>query len=176
MNNMYCNFKSKKYKAKIRNKKLIIISGIKQEGFNNYIDVLGRECNDLFMKEVSFSEVEVVYNENIEIKFEGIYFPLLSSPVRLADIEDNRFSIFTSSEEVAKEYGFEKKEQFVFIKDISKEQIEMIKIIQNPIKEFENYGIKEIVIEKNNIDNWLFVEPIPVSGATPLGPVETMAE
>lgn len=157
MNNMYCNYKNKKYKVKIRDKKLLMISKIKQEGFNNYIDVLGREHDDLFMKEVEFSEVEIVYKENIEIKFKGIYFQLFSSVIRKVDIEDNRFVLFTNSEELAKEYGFEKKEQFIFIKDISKEQIEMIKIIQNPIKEFEGGEIKEIVIEKSDIDKWFLL-------------------
>ncbi len=154
---MYCNYKNKKYKAKIQDKKLLIISKIKEEGFNNYIDVLGREHNDLFMKEVDFSEAEIVYEENIEIKFKGIYFQVFPSVIRRTDIEDNRFTLFTSSEELAKEYGFEKKEQFVFEKDISKEQIEMIKIIQNPIKEFERSEIKEIVIEKSDIDKWLLL-------------------
>lgn len=152
---MYCNYKKSKYKAKIRNKKILITSKIKQEGFNNYIDVLGNEHSNLFMKEVDFNEVEVVYKEKIEIGFKGICFQLFSSTITQENIVKDRFTLFTSSEKLAKEYSFEKKEQFVFTKDISKEQIEMIKIIQSPIKEFEAYGIKEIIIEKNDIDEWL---------------------
>jgi aspartate ammonia-lyase len=63
--------------------------------------------------------------------------------------------IWTRSEQVAAKYGFEKKEQFVFVKYIRKEQIESIKIVQKPIKEFEERGIKEIIIPKEEIDEWL---------------------
>lgn len=155
MSIMYCNYKNTKSKAKISNKKIMIISKIKQDGYGNYIDVLGKKHDDLFMKEVDFSEVEVVYKENIEIGFRGAYFQLFSSIVTRENIENDRFTLYTSSEELAKEYNFEKKEQFVFVKDISKEQIEKIRIIQKPIKEFESYGTKEIIIEGANIDEWL---------------------
>lgn len=155
MNNMFCSYRNSKYIAKIRNNKVLITTKIKQNGFKNYIDVSGKEHYDLFMKEVDFSEVEVVYKENIEIMFKGIYFELFSSGVSQANVEDDRFALFTSSEELAQEYSFEKKEQFVFTKNISKAQIEMIRITQKPIKEFESYGIKEIIIKKNGIDEWL---------------------
>ena len=107
------------------------------------------------MREVDFNEVEVVYKEIIEIGFEGIYFQLFSSWVTQSNIESVIFTLFTNSEELAREYKFEKKEQFVFTKDILKEQIEAVKIIQKPIKEFETYGTKEIVIERSYIDEWL---------------------
>lgn len=152
---MYCIYKNRKYKAKIRNKMILITSKIKQDDFNNYIDVLGKEHSDLFMKEVDFKEVEVVYIEKIEICFKGIYFQLFSSTITQENVAKDRFILFTSSEKQVKEYRFEKKEQFVFTKKISKEQIEMIKIIQKPIKEFEDYGVKEIIIEKHDIDDWL---------------------
>ena len=152
---MYCIYKNRKYKAKIRNKMILITSKIKQDDFNNYIDVLGKEHSDLFMKEVDFKEVEVIYIEEIEICFKGIYFQLFPSAITQENVAKDRFILFTSSEKLAKEYKFEKKEQFVFTKNISKEQIEMIKIIQKPIKEFEDYGIKEIIIEKQDIDEWL---------------------
>lgn len=154
MSNTYCNYRNNKYKAKIQNGKVLLVSKIKQDGFSDYIDILGKRHNDLFMKELAFNEAEVVYKECIEICFEGVYFQLLSFTITKSDIEYNRFTLFTDSEELAKEYKFEKKEQFVFIKEISKEQIQRIKILQKPIKEFETNGIKEIVIEKDEIDEW----------------------
>lgn len=80
---------------------------------------------------------------------------MLSSGITQSNIENGQFTLFTDSEELAREYKFEKKEQFVFTKDISKEQIEIIRIVQKPIKEFETYGTKEIVIEREHIDEWL---------------------
>lgn len=63
--------------------------------------------------------------------------------------------LFTDSEKLAQKYDFEKKEQFVFSKKIAKDQIESIRILQKPIKEFEAYGVKETIIEKEDIDAWL---------------------
>lgn len=59
MSNMYCRYKNEKYIAHIHDKKITIISKIKQEGFDNYVDVLGKEHSDLFMRELDFGEVMV---------------------------------------------------------------------------------------------------------------------
>lgn len=155
MSNIYCNYNNKKYKAKRRNNIIIITSKIKQNGFINYIDILGKEHSDLFMKEVSFDEVEAVYEENIEVAYKGLYFQILTSVPKMADIQSEQLRIVTESEKLAKELDFEKLEQFVFIKKISIKEIEKIKIIQKPIKEFESYGVREIMIEKEDISNWL---------------------
>lgn len=58
--------------------------------------------------------------------------------------------IFTSSECIAEEMNFDKKEQFVFTKDIKE-----IKIVNAPISIFVERGIKEIRIEKKDIRKWL---------------------
>lgn len=155
MGNMYCHYRNNKYSAKFRDKKIVITTKIKKMGFVNYIDILGKEHDNLFMKEVNLGEVDLVYKESIEVCYKGIYFSLFSSKITLKNIEDNKFMLFTDSEKLAIEYGFEKKEQFVFSKDITKEQIESIKIIQKPIKEFESQGIKEIIIEKEKVNDWL---------------------
>lgn len=127
----------------------------KKDGFESYIDILGRVHEDLFIKQLDLQDVDVIFNEDIELKYEGIFFQLFSSTLKKENVEDNKFMLFTDSEKLAQEYGFEKKEQFVFSKDIIKEQIESIKIIQKPIKEFEAYGIKESILKKEEIDAWL---------------------
>lgn len=66
-----------------------------------------------------------------------------------------KFNIVKQSEEIVQEFGFEKKEQFVFSKEICKEQIDSIKIIRKPIKEFEKQGVKEIIIPHAEVDDWL---------------------
>lgn len=63
---MYCDYRNDKYSAKFRNGGIILTTKIKQIGFVKYIDVLGKEHDDLFMKEVTFEEVDWVYKENIE--------------------------------------------------------------------------------------------------------------
>ena len=140
--------------VEIREGKVELVSHIYQEGFSNYIDVIGRVHSDLFVKTVEFTEVDSIYDEIINIYFKGINFELFV-PITPISVEDNKYVLFTSSEEIAKKFDFEKKEQFVFTKVICKEQIDSIKITQKPIKEFEKQGVKEIIIPKQEIDIWL---------------------
>lgn len=155
MSILYCLYKGKRYKARYSNGVIKITANEKAEGFINYIDVLGRIHDDLFMKKLNLQDVDLVFHEKIELKYKGIYFQLFSSTIKSENIEDNRFTLFTDSEKLAYEYDFEKKEQFVFAKNITKEQIEEIKIIQIPIKEFETCGTREIIIGKKDLDEWL---------------------
>lgn len=155
MKGRYCVYKEKLFKnVEIRQEKVTLVSSTNQEGFTNYVDVIGRVHNDLFSKVVKLKEVDLIYDEIINICYAGIYFELFG-PITSISIEDNKYVLFTSSEEIAKKYAFEKKEQFVFAKEIGKEQIESIRITQKPIKEFKEQGEKEIIISKNELDAWL---------------------
>ena len=66
---MYCVYNGKKYKIKKKNDKYIITSRVRKEDFINYIDVLGNEHSELFMKIVNANEVDIIYNEDILIKY-----------------------------------------------------------------------------------------------------------
>ena len=59
MSDMYCVYNGKKYKIKKKNDKYIITSRVRKEGFINYIDVLGNEHSELFMKIVNANEVDI---------------------------------------------------------------------------------------------------------------------
>lgn len=152
---LYCIYNNKKYKAKYKNGIIKITTTAKEQGFSNYIDVLGRKHDDLFMKELPLQDVDLVFYEEIELEYEGRYFPLFSSSIKSESVEEGRFMIFTDSEKVAQQYGFEKKEQFVFLKHISNDEIGRIRIIQKPIKEFDGSMCKNTIIEKNDIFEWL---------------------
>lgn len=154
MSLLYCIYNGKKYKAKYKDNSVKITTTIKEEGFSNYIDVLGRVHHDLFMKELSLHQVEWVFYEEIEFQYKGKYFPLCSSNITPENIKEDHFKIFTDSEKMAQQYNFEKKEQFVFEKNISKSEIESIRIIQKPINEFENYVCKNIIISEGHISEW----------------------
>lgn len=155
MKERYCIYKEKLFKnVEIREGKIELVSPIYQEGFSNYVDVIGRVHSDLFIKTVELAEVDSIYDEIINICYKGIYFDLFV-PITPISVEDNKYVLFTSSEEIAQKFDFEKKEQFVFAKEICKEQIDSIKITQKPIKEFEKQGVKEIIISRNEIDTWL---------------------
>ena len=66
---------------------------------------------------------------------------------------DDKFIIFTDSETLAQKYMFEKKGQFVYFKYINKNQIDKIKLEIIPMEGFGNP--EDIVIEKEDIDEWL---------------------
>ena len=79
MSDMYCVYNGKKYKIKKKNDKYIITSRVRKEDFINYIDVLGNEHSELFMKIVNANEVDIIYNEDILIKYkiaEILVFPI----------------------------------------------------------------------------------------------------
>ena len=65
MSDRYCVYNGKKYKIKKKNDKYIITSRVRKEDFINYIDVLGNEHSELFMKIVNANEVDIIYNEDI---------------------------------------------------------------------------------------------------------------
>ena len=55
--------------------------------------------------------------------------------------------IWTNSEQLAQEYIFEKKEQFVFIKYITRKEIGAVKIVKTPVLDFKDIEQSEEIIE-----------------------------
>lgn len=155
MSDMYCEYNGLRYKIKKRNGEYIITSRLRKEGFINYIDVLGNEHSDLYMKSVKANEVDVIYKEDVFIKYKDVYFQLFANKISRNAVFDNSYMIWTDSEQLAQEYTFEKKEQFVFIKYITREEIETVKIVKKSILEFKNKETSEEILEGDKLDNWL---------------------
>ncbi len=153
MSKIYCNYKNNTYKAKLINKKIRLTTTIKTEGFENYVDVLGNKHNDLFVKEILQEEADLLYKEDITLKYKEDYFQLYSGEVTKSSLIDNSFMIWTDSETIAQKYSFEKKEQFVFIKYITKQQIEAVKIVKQSIMCSQN-EVKEEIIEGEELEKW----------------------
>ena len=155
MSEMYCEYSGLKYKIKKRNDKYIITSRVRKEGFTNYIDVLGNEHSELYMKFVKANEVDVIYNEDVFIKYKDKYFQLFADKISRNAVLDDSYMIWTNSEQLAQEYIFEKKEQFVFIKYITRKEIEAVKIVKKPILDFKDIEQLEEILEGDFLDNWL---------------------
>lgn len=151
---MYCEYRGLKYKIKKKNDKYIIISRVKKEGFTNYIDVLGSEHSELYMKVVKANEVDVIYDEDVFIKYKDKYFRLFADKISCKAVLANSYMIWTDSEQVAQEYAFEKKEQFVFIKYITRKEVEAVKIVKKPILDFRNNEQSEEILEGKSLDHW----------------------
>ena len=155
MSDMYCVYRGGKYKIKKRNGGYIIVSKESKAGFTKYVDVLGNEHDDFFMKYVSEHELECIYFEKHYIKYNNEYFSLFSSKITRDMVLDDSFMIWTNSEQLAREHDFEKKEQFVFVKFIKRREIEAIKIVKKPLQSFEATGEFEEIIEGTEVDNYL---------------------
>ena len=155
MSDMYCVYNGKKYKIKKKNDKYIITSRVRKEDFINYIDVLGNEHSELFMKIVNANEVDIIYNEDILIKYKDKYFHLFADKVSRNAVLADSYMIWTSSEQLAQEYIFEKKEQFVFIKYITRKEIGAVKIVKTPVLDFKDIEQSEEIIEGDDLDSWL---------------------
>ena len=155
MSDMYCEYNGLKYKIKKKNDKYIITSRVRKEGFVNYIDVLGNEHSELYMKIVKATEVDIIYNEDVFIKYKDRYFQLFAGKISRNAVLDDSYMIWTSSEQLAQEDIFEKKEQFVFVKYITRKEIEAVKIVKKPILDFKNIEQSEEILEGESLDNWL---------------------
>ena len=151
---MYCEYRGLKYKIKKKNDKYIIISRVKKEGFTNYIDVLGNEHSELYMKGVKVNEVDVIYDEDVFMKYKDKYFRLFADKISRKVVLTDLYMIWTDSEQVAQEYAFEKKEQFVFIKYITRKEIEAVKIVKKPMLDFRNNEQSEEILEGKSLERW----------------------
>lgn len=155
MSDMYCEYTGLKYKIKKRNCEYIITSKVRKEGFTNYIDVLGNEHSELYMKIVNANEVDVIYKEDVFIKYKDKYFQLFADKISRNAVLDDSYMIWTNSEQLAEEYIFEKKEQFVFIKYITRKEIEAVKIVKTPVLDFKDIEQSEEILEGDVLDSWL---------------------
>lgn len=152
---MYCEYSGLKYKIKKKNNKYIITSRVRKEEFTNYIDVLGNKNSELYMKIVKANEVDIIYNEDVFIKYKDKYFQLFADEISKTAVLDDSYMIWTSSEQLAQEYAFEKKEQFVFIKYITRKEIQAIKIVKKPVLDFKDIEPSEEILDGDSLDNWL---------------------
>ena len=112
--------------------------------------------SDLYMKSIKASEVDVIYNEDVFIKYKDLYFQLFADKISRNAVLADSYMIWTDSEHLAQEYIFEKKEQFVYTKCISREEIEAVKIVKKPVLDFKDIEQSEEILEGNALDNWLF--------------------
>ena len=157
MSETYCIYRNERYLAEVKNNKIEITSKHHCEGFVEYVDVIGRTHDDLFIRRLDIGEVDVIYKEDVFIKYQDEYFELFADKIFKNDVLDNSYMIWTNSEQLAQNYVFKKKEQFVFIKYITREDIESIKIVKKPILDFKNIEPSEEILVGDALYNCLSV-------------------
>ena len=154
---MYAIYKQKKYDAELRlGKDVTLYSYVKDEGFENYVDPLGRESDDFFSKKMDIHELDYLYEVKYEFLYRGHYFKALSTMIRKL-IDKDYFEISAGIEkyDLIEKLGFKRLDESTWWKDIRRKDIEAIKIIEEPEGIFKDRGSKVKIIEGKDIDDFL---------------------
>ena len=156
---MYAIYKQKKYDAELRlGKDVTLYSYVKDEGFENYVDPLGRESDDFFSKKMDIHELDYLYKMAYEIQYKGHFYIFKNGDFTKRAIAEEAFYILSddiSNPKFFEDLGFTRSDKFYFDKKISRSDIEAIKIIEKPLGIFKDRGSKVKIIEGADIDDFL---------------------
>lgn len=111
-----CNYRGKEYSCKVKKDMVSIYSHNEEEGFLPCKDLLGNVIKGCFFKKVKINDVEEIYNLRYMAVYDKREFEILS--LNINAIKKHKLTIVTQNEILARELGFEKREQFVLCKDI----------------------------------------------------------
>ncbi|WP_099354317.1 hypothetical protein [Fredinandcohnia onubensis] len=149
----YAVYKNKDYSLNIRNNVLRLRSNIKESGFSELVDLAGNKHDDIFIKEVSLEDVELVYELKINAIYQGKEFE--TNGVDSSTLEKNYILLFSMDYEDVNNYGFVKHEQFVYQKEVKLVDIDSLVEIKKPILKWENQPESRKTIPNNKIQEYL---------------------
>lgn len=148
-----CNYRGKEYSCKIKKGMVNIFSRNEEDGFIPCKDLLGNVIKGCFYKNVKINDVDEIYNLRYVAAYGEREFEILSLNSNV--IKTHKLTLVTQDEVLAQKLGFEKREQFLFFKDIdATEKTKIICYIEYLNKEKET-DRKEILLEdlKTNSEN-----------------------
>ena len=153
---MYGIYKGKKYRVAKISTFYRVISREKEEGFEEYIDIVGEKRPDIFIKDVDIHELDYLYEVKYEFLYRGHYFKALSTMIRKL-IDKDYFEIAAGIEkyDLIEKLGFKRLDESTWWKDIRRKDIEAIKIIEEPEGIFKEQGLKIKILEGKAIDDFL---------------------
>ena len=149
----YAVYKNKIYLANIRQSKVRLKTRVAEPGFKELVDLAGNIHNDIFIKEIDINDVDIIYELEYRVLYRESEYECLK--VNSKTLDANYITISTSDSDIAEKYGFIKKEQFVFDKNILLDEIDALIEIKKPILKFSNLKEQKIVIERKDIKNYL---------------------
>lgn len=155
MSKAYCIYKGKTFILDICNNTLELTSNKSEDvnnGFKEYVDVLGNRHSDILVKKVSTDDLEFAY----ELKYKVIYNNIEFEPWSIGKhiLNEEKISLFTSNSDLASLYGFTKEEQFVFKKELKLNDIEALIEIKIPILKFNHMKEERTRIEQKYIKKY----------------------
>lgn len=156
---MIAIYRGKKYnvsKGLSNNDWIVLTSDTKDEGFNNYVDSWGEEFDNVFTKKVKMEELDYLYSIHYEIQYKGHSFYVSSGMIR-RNIEKDWFEIIPSANQnqIKDELGFKQINKLEWAKEISRKDIEVLKIVETPLGIFKDQEVKVKSLEGQDIDDFL---------------------
>ena len=149
-------YKGKKYRVAKISTFYRVISSEKEEGFEEYIDILGEKSPDIFVKDVDIHELDYLYRIVYEIQYKGHFFDVMSFVNRKL-IDKDLFVLNAGIEKypLIEKLGFEVYDKGQWWKKIGRKDIEALKIIEKPLGIFKDQGLKIEILEGKAIDEFL---------------------
>lgn len=148
----YAIYNQKDYLLNIRNDRLRLRTHEPEQGFRELVDQTGNKTN-LFIKDVTKEEVDLVYELKFLVAYKGKEFEPYSLSRHILD--ENEISLFSMDSNDVDCYGFEKQEQFVFKKDVPLNDIESIIEVKKPILIFEELPESRKVIPREEVRDYI---------------------
>ncbi|WP_066494842.1 hypothetical protein [Abyssisolibacter fermentans] len=152
----YAIYKSRGYQLNVLDDQLEIISHSKDSvkyGFKELKFEQGFITQVLYTKKVDINDIEMAYKLEYKVIYKGTKFDPLSISKHVLD--ENSIGLFTNNEKEAKEYGFIKKEQFIFEKKVPLDEIEVLIEIKKPIFKFQYMEVEKTIIQQKDLREYL---------------------
>lgn len=150
---MYAVYENKVYLANVRELKVRLKARMAEPGFNELVDLAGNIHKDILIKEVDMNNVDIIYEVDYRVLYKGNEYKCLKVAKETLDI--NYITIYTNDSDIADQYGFIKKEQFIFDKDVSLDEIDALIEIKKPILKFNYLKEEKTKIEQKDIKDYL---------------------
>lgn len=154
---MYAIYKQKKFDAQYENdEEVVLYSSDRFEGFQNYIDPMGKLFPDYFSKTVKIEELDYLCKIHYEIQYKGHFFHITSAMNQM-NIKNDWYELIPNlkQNEIKNELGFEQVNKLDWAKEIGRKDIEAIKIVETPLDIFSEKGLKIKILEGEEIDRFL---------------------
>lgn len=150
---IYAIYRNNIYLANIRQSKVRLKTRIAEPGFKELVDLAGNIHNDIFIKEVEINDVDIIYEQEYSVLYRGSEYECLK--VNSQTLDRNYITISTNDSDLAEKYGFIKKEQFIFDKNVILDEIDELIEIRKPILKFSNLKEQKIIISQKDIRNYI---------------------
>ncbi|MDQ0880789.1 hypothetical protein [Peribacillus sp. V2I11] len=148
----YAIYNHKDYLLNIRNDRLRLRTHEPEKGFRELVDQTGNKTN-LFIKDVTKEEVDLVYELKFVVAYKGNEFEPYTLGRHILD--ENEISLFSMDSNDVDCNRFEKQEQFVFKKDVPLDDIESIIEVKKPILIFEELPESRKVIPREEVRDYI---------------------